>query len=161
MKEQIIIHTVEINHGREVKYFEIPLPHDMLFIRGLWYKIRLLDDADRAMIVYQHTGKSTYQPAFAAGVLSLSSNKREGVFFYGNLLLENRSLGMLDFSAGAFPVRAHTHGKKFSPLDLRIDARTSCIHGFLEDKWGLANEMDINYQVDIYLLGETSKNTPD
>lgn len=152
--EEIIIHTVRITKSAEYKFFEIPLPNDGISINSLWYKIRLLDDATRGQIITSIRGRSPYNPELIAGELSLSSHNQEGVFFYGNLILENENSGLLDYTAGVFPAKTYNRDTFQKPLQIKVDADTSCVNGFIHDRWGTLNNRNLNYEVDIYLFVE-------
>lgn len=149
--EELIIHTVEISRRAQIRHFQIPLANNVQAITGLWYKIRLIDDATRGAIVTSLPGRSVYIPEVIVGTLSLSSNQREGVFYFGNLILEDANLGMLDFSSGVFPVKPYSHKKFSQQLGVRIDGDTAIVQGFIEDNWGVLSSRDVRYEVDIYI----------
>ncbi len=150
--EELIIHTVSISRAAEIKHFEIPLSNNAEAITGLWYKIRLIDNAIRGAIVTSLTGRSVYTPEVIVGTISLSSNQKEGVFCFGNLILEDANYPMLDFSNGAFAAKPYSHNRFTKQLDVRIDATTSHVHGFIEDNWGVLSSRDVHYEVDIYIF---------
>lgn len=150
--EEIIIYTVKISRISEYRYFEIPLPKDGVFITGLWYSIRLLDNATRGGIVLSLPARTTYAPQVIVGELSLSSNGKEGVFFYGNLILENTNAGYLDYTSGIFPAKTYNRNPVHQPLKVKIDAKTTIVNGFIHDLWGILSARNINYEIDIYLF---------
>ena len=149
--EEIIIQTVNITRQGELKHFEIPISHNAEAITGLWYKIRLLDPAGSGVVI-SRKGRSTYKPEITIGQLSLSSNQREGVFFFGNLILQNENEGMLDFTSGIFPVQPYSHQNFRKPIEVNINSKTTSVHGFILDNWGVISGKNVRYEVDIYLF---------
>lgn len=149
--EGLIINTVAISRSGELKHFEIPLSKNAEYITGLWYKIRLLDDARIVPVVTKLVSQSPYQPEIMVGTLSLSSNQREGVFFYGNLMLEDENYGLLDYTKGVFPVNKYRHNSWGKNLQVKVDADTAIVHGFILDNWGVLSGRNVRYEVDIYI----------
>ena len=150
--EELIIHTVSIARQAQLKHFEIPLPRNCKSITGLWYKIRLLDNAARGGVVTQMKGRSTYKPSVAVGELSLISNQEEGVFYFGNLILEKVNVGFLDYTAGVFPIKPYSHAPARKPLDVIINGDTASVNGHILDNWGVLSGRNVRYEVDIYLF---------
>lgn len=149
--EELIIHTVSIIRQAQLKNFEIPLPRNSECITGLWYKIRLLDTPGDSFIT-EIKGRSTYNPAVMVGELSLKSNQQEGVFYFGNLMLEKMNVGYLDFTNGVFPVKPYSHAPSRKPLDVKITGDTASVNGHILDNWGVISGRNVRYEVDIYLF---------
>ena len=156
--EELIIHTVAINRSAEIKHFEIPLSNNAKQIIGLWYKIRLLDNVTPIGPVIRNIARSTYVPEVVVGQLSLSSNQREGVFFFGDLLLEDTNQGYLDFTNSVFNIKPHSHAKFGQNLKVQVDADTSIVHGFISDNWGVISARNVRYEVDIYIYQAVTAN---
>lgn len=150
--EELIIHSVKISRTGEIKHFEIPLSNNVDRITGVWFKVRLLDSAfGEGAVLVEYEPVSTYAREVIIGQLSLSSNCREGVFFYGNMILENSNAGMLDFTSAVFPVKPNSHSPFGKQLDVQINGKTATVHGFIQDAWGAISGRDVRYEVDIYL----------
>lgn len=152
--EQLSIHTIPISRIGELHAFELPLLNNAIRITGLWYKVRLLDNARRNRIVTYYKPHSTFQPPVIIGQLSLCSNTAEEVSFYGNLQLDNPNTGMLDYTDRYFPVTPATHSKPKEHLKVNIEATTSYISGFIQDRWGVISGRNVRYEIDLYLYQE-------
>lgn len=156
--EELIIHTVNIVRQAQLKHFEIPLPRNSEFITGLWYKIRLLDTAGDAVVI-ERKGRSTYNPPIIVGELSLISNQQEGVFYFGNLILDKVNVGYLDFTNGVFPVKPYNRSPIRKPLSVKITGDTISVNGHILDNWGVLSGRNVRYEVDIYLFVKLKEKT--
>ncbi|HCA82499.1 MAG TPA: hypothetical protein DEP18_01840 [Flavobacteriales bacterium] len=148
--EGLIIHTVAINRQGELKHFEIPLSNNAKFITGLWYKVRLITDAESG-VVTELKSRSPYQPEVIIGELSLSSNQREGVFYFGKIILDNANYGLLDYTGGVFRVNNYSHAKFPQSLKVKVDADTAIVHGYIHDNWGVISGRNVRYEIDLYI----------
>ncbi len=160
--EEIIIHTVGITRQAELKHFEIPLPRNCECITGLWYKIRLITAARNVVTAIK--GRSTYTPEVMVGELSLISNQQEGVFYFGNLILDKMNVGFLDYTAGVlpaviFPAKTYNRTPYRKPLDVKIMGETASVNGHILDNWGVLSGRNVQYEVDIYLFVKLNEKT--
>lgn len=158
--EQLIIHTVAINKTGELKHFEIPLSNNAKRIIGLWYKIRLLDNAVEGDVITGFKGPTVYRSELIVAYLSLMSNKKEGIFYFGTVVLDNANYGILDYTNDFFEVNNFSHASSGNGIELSVDADTSTVHGAILDRWGVINGKHVKYEIDIYLfqeLNETEK----
>ncbi len=163
--EEVIIKTVRISSAGEIKHFEIPLSFNARAVTSLWYKIRLLDSGaivgiGAAPVIGAVGIDPPYKRELIAGKLSLSSNRTERVFFYGDLILDDENLKLLDFTDGVFPVKPYTQGGFKKSIKISLDPRTTTVHGFIEDNWGILNGSVVNYEVDIYIIQNLNGNDP-
>ncbi|MCC7303473.1 MAG: hypothetical protein IT233_12610 [Bacteroidia bacterium] len=164
--EEIIIHTVRISSAGEIKHFEIPLSFNAKAVCSLWYKIRLLDSGvivgiGEAVPVIGAVGVDPpYGRELIAGKLSLSSNRSERVFFFGDLILEDKNLSLLDFTDSVFEVKPYTHNTFNKSIEINLDPKTTTVHGFIEDNWGILNGSVVNYEVDIYIIQNLNSDDP-
>lgn len=163
--EEIIIHTVRISSAGEIKHFEIPLSFNAKAVCSLWYKIRLLDSGaivgvGAAPVIGAVGVDPPYRRELVAGKLSLSSNRTERVFFYGDLILDDDNLNLLDFTDGILTVKPYTHGTFKKSIEINLDPKTTTVHGFIEDNWGILNGSVVNYEVDIYIIQNVNDNDP-
>lgn len=148
--EGLIIHTVAINRSGELKHFEIPLSKNAEFITGLWYKVRLITDAESGVVIDQKR-RYPYQPEVIIGELSLSSNQSEGVFYFGKIILDNANYGMLDYTSGVFAVKNYSHARFPQSLKVKVDADTAIVHGYILDNWGVISGRNVRYEIDLYI----------
>lgn len=155
--EQLIIHTVTINRTGELKHFEIPLSNNAKRITGLWYKIRLLDNAVEGDVITGFKGSTPYRSELIIAYLSLSSNKKEGVFYFGTVVLDNANYRMLDYTDDVFEVNNYSHASSGNGIELSVDAETSNVHGAILDRWGVINGKHVKYEIDIYLFQELNE----
>lgn len=155
--EGLIIHTVAINRSGELKVFEIPLSKNAEYITGLWYKIRLITDAETGVVIEQKT-RYPYQPEVIIGELSLCSNQREGVFYFGKIILDNANYGMLDYTSGVFAVNNYSHAPFLQNLKVKVDADTAIVHGYILDNWGVISGRNVQYEIDLYIYQQLTEN---
>lgn len=158
--EEIIIHTVGITRASQLKHFEIPLPRNIEKVTGLWYKVRLLDDAESGVPISIRT-KSPYVPPIIVGQISLSTRQQEGVFYYGNLILENPNVGFLDYTSGVFPAKQYNRSAMKKPLRVLLNGESAIVHGYILDNWGTLARRNVRYEVDVYLFCELNFNDPE
>lgn len=145
--EELVIATITITKKAELRHFQIALPANAKAITSLWYKIRVPNGAD----ILTAKGKSTYLPMLSAAKLSLSAYGREGVFFFGNLFMDNMNAGYLDYTTEFFKASPYTRLAYRRPLKVKIDHNTSIVSGGLLDNLGVVNGTNVEYDVDIYL----------
>jgi hypothetical protein len=155
--EEIIIHTVDIRRQAELKHFEIPLPRNCECITGLWYKIRLITTGGEVVTTLR--GRSTYNPEVMIGELSLISNQQEGVFYFGNLILDKMNVGFLDYTNGFFPAATYNRTFYRKPLDVKVMGDTASVNGHILDNWGVLSGRNVQYEVDIYLFVKLKEKT--
>lgn len=158
--EELIIHTVGISRASQLKHFEIPLPRNTEKITGLWYKIRLLDDAALG-VPFSIKTKSPYVPPVIAGQISLSTRQQEGVFYYGNLILDNPNVGFLDYTSGVFPAKQYNRSAMKKPFKVLLNGDSAIVHGFILDNWGVLAKRNVRYEVDVYLFCELNIYDPE
>jgi len=180
VKQQAAIQTIHITRKEEVKYFSVRLPKNVSAIIGIETGLRLRD-ADRQPIPDTGSDWLIRPPAITAGSLLLQSTDDTNVFYSCELVKNDYSLPIGDFSFAYYPLpvkspkdpalardrdyskpvvfwtpQPWTHNRTSEEETIRIPLRSATINGLYKDEYGKAHSSDLAYTVTVCIWYETA-----
>lgn len=159
MREDAIVSTLSVTIPKEVKNFQIRLPHDTSRIIGV--------ELGAIRTFYAETGSyvdpewwefpNTNDPLFRIrpnktfGELSLMTMGTESIFFREELKDKDSNIFWADFCRPEInEFREWTHSRNREEIEINVESNT-IIEGCYKDRWGIANELVVRYTLHIYL----------
>jgi hypothetical protein len=167
IKEEVIIHTENIQRLFQSAYFQIRLPKDTDRIIGIETgAIRKISGATSSgMEAYlndynnaRHAGPGIdYDDLFTItktetiGRLTLHSPASTDIFFQDEVRQQDISPKYADFSQYTELFNQWTHGRKRYETDVKVKNCSPVIEGHFTDSWGKFYNYHVIYQLNIYI----------
>ncbi|MBA2611314.1 MAG: hypothetical protein H0U95_05030 [Bacteroidetes bacterium] len=177
MREQVSITPVLITKAGQVKYFQIKLPKTAKSIIGIELGGKFLKDSkvrgtvtpvalaepavpikdvvkeqgNPSAVITGEVKATPFKRNTLVGDLKLQSCEEANIFYAGELRLDN-SIGYGDFSkTNTWQPQTFTHQSLSLEDEVNVDADSTIILGMYKDNIGLENQLDMNYQVNVYV----------
>jgi hypothetical protein len=155
VKQEVILHTEIIERLGQVKYFQIDLPRDVEKIIGV-ESGGFRESASAAPGDYSIAG-DPIDPLFriarveTIGRLTLQISDSANIFFQEEVRQKNVSAKYGDYTQGPDAFDQWSHDSKRHESEVNIRGCSPVIEGQFKDSWGLLENADVHYHLNIYI----------
>jgi hypothetical protein len=93
----------------------------------------------------------TFRNNEKAGLLSLQSPDKTDIFFQSEVFREDKNINYADFSYSPIEIGEWIRGRKRIATDVLISTGSPILEAYYKDSWGLFYNVDVSYQLKIYV----------
>ena len=152
MKTRQLIQIISVSSFGQRVHFQFNLPRDAKRIISLHHSVRMITTPTINMFTAPVQGLFFLRNVIV-GELRLQAFEKAGWFYSGDVLLTDRNISWGEYPRSVFftPQLYISASENHKPLEVKVGNDTTVVNGNFKDVWGARTNINIQYEVKLYL----------